>query len=419
MPSLPSITPPTHALAITLGDAAGIGPDIVLEALHTQSPEPHEIWHVWGDLTALADRAKTLGCQALLAQAQQHPQITWTQTAQPNMPAPIRDGAASASALHAACKWLLEQQAQERACILLTGPVQKTNLHAAGYPVGGQTELLAEGFEQLTGKHYHPNMLFDCLSPSGMLPWQNHTYHHSLRMLLLTRHVPLTDIKKGLTPVQIAVAMQQVVTYLKQVHHIGAPHLDVLGVNPHAGEIGGDEEETLLRPAIALLQKSDPLITIRGPFAADGYFRDWATQAITPPDAVVASYHDQGLIPVKLIHGFEAVNVTLGLPCLRVSVSHGTANALSGSGQANPAGWLSALRLARHCLTARQPHTALLQKQDTSNGLPQTAKRLARELITTLNTPPETIEPTLPESPVNPTEIQLTSRFKRIKRQLR
>ena len=135
------------------------------------------------------------------------------------------------------------------------------------------------------------------------------------RMLLLTRHVPLSRVAETLTQADVETAFQTLQTFLIMQMGITHPRIAVMGVNPHAGEIGGREEAEILIPVMTRLNVLG-LAQFEGPFPADALFRgfDLATQ---PYDAYVAAYHDQGLIPFKLIAGYQAVNVTLGLPFIR------------------------------------------------------------------------------------------------------
>jgi 4-hydroxythreonine-4-phosphate dehydrogenase len=215
----------------------------------------------------------------------------------------------------------VEAIANGQAAGLLTGPISKQALWQAGHHYNGHTELLAE----LANQHwpqqtYAPEMLF---------------VYERFRLLLLTRHVPLALVSQTLTIDSVTRALLTLVRFLQQQVGVAKPRLALLGVNPHAGEIGGTEESTVLLPARqAIIDQTGADITL--PLAADGFFRGFT--ATNPEfDAVVAPYHDQGLIPFKLLAGWQAVNVTLGLPFIRTSVSHGTAPDIVGKGIATTA----------------------------------------------------------------------------------
>ncbi len=207
---------------------------------------------------------------------------------------------------------------------IVTGPVNKRGLHEAGFAFPGQTEFFAAraGVEN-----------FAMLLTGG-----------SLTVALVTAHVPLRDVAGQLTTEEIARVGGLLSDHLLR-RGIGSPRIAVAGLNPHAGEQGdlGDEEMRLITPALALLVAANPKSSFAGPFSPDTIF--WRA-AEGEFDAVLCMYHDQGLIPLKLIAFHEGVNVTLGLPFVRTSPDHGTAYELAGSGRVRPDSFLSAVRLA-------------------------------------------------------------------------
>lgn len=277
-------------IAITLGDPAGIGPEVVELALSSgKIPAGCEI-EVLGDR-----RAGTPG--------------------KPD----TRSAAAAFNALELAVTALKEG----RADAVVTGPVCKDGLQAIGFPFPGQTEYFAHAFGAkdfgmlLTGK--------------------------TLTVGLATIHEPLASVPEMLTADRITRIGLLTAEFLKR-RGIASPRIAVTGLNPHAGENGafGDEEARIILPAIEKLSASGTAI-YSGPAVPDAVFRDAARGHF---DAVIAMYHDQGLIPLKLLDFDNAVNVTLGLPKPRTSPDHGTAFAIAGKNLADPSSMIAAILLA-------------------------------------------------------------------------
>jgi 4-hydroxythreonine-4-phosphate dehydrogenase len=292
------------ALVLTIGH--GIGPEITARFLQ-QVTATHTVYVV----------GHTQAVQALL------PHNRWPDWA---YPVPI-DGSAGDRAYHALA-WAVQAIADGTAQGLVTGPISKAALWSAGYTYHGHTELLADLAQQHWPGSYTPEMLF---------------VYQQFRLLLLTRHVPLAQVSAALTQAGVTQALTTLITFLQQHVGITHPRLAILGVNPHAGEIGGTEEIDVLQPACQHIQQMTGAICSQ-PLAADGFFRGF--DPLTPGvDAVIAPYHDQGLIPFKLLAGWQAVNVTLGLPFLRTSVSHGTAPDIVGHQCAKPDSLLAAYDL--------------------------------------------------------------------------
>lgn len=207
---------------------------------------------------------------------------------------------------------------------VVTGPVSKRHLHAAGFDFPGQTEFFAAraGVED-----------FAMLLTGG-----------PLTVALVTAHVPLRKVPELLTTSEIVRVGGLLADFLKR-RGIAAPRIAVAGLNPHAGEQGdlGDEEGRIIMPAMPLLEASRPGVSFAGPLSPDTVFWRAANGEF---DAVLCMYHDQGLIPLKLLGFQDGVNVTLGLPFVRTSPDHGTAYDLAGTGKARPDSFLSAVRLA-------------------------------------------------------------------------
>jgi len=205
---------------------------------------------------------------------------------------------------------------------IATAPVNKEAFRLAGLPWSGHTDLLAH----LTGAP-HVAMMF---------------YSEGLRVVLATVHIPLAEVPRALTASSLEATIALTARELPRFG-FERPRIAVAGLNPHAGEHGlfGSEEDTAIRPAIAACRARG--IDVTGPFPGDTVF---VRARRGDFDVVVACYHDQGLIPVKLVAFGQAVNVTLGLPIVRTSVDHGTAFDIAGKGLADPESMIAAVLLA-------------------------------------------------------------------------
>jgi 4-hydroxythreonine-4-phosphate dehydrogenase len=213
--------------------------------------------------------------------------------------------------------------------VLVTGPISKEHLHDANVPFSGHTEILQHLARQMYHQPYQSDMLF---------------LYKQFRMLLLTRHVPLRKVSETLSIKGVMRSLDNLAHFFQAHCKINSPRLCMLGVNPHAGELDGDEEDRILKPAIQLISKKYGF-GIEPPMAADAAFRHFDVDRLAY-DAYVAAYHDQGLIPFKMVAGLSAVNVTIGLPFLRTSVSHGTAPDIAGQGIADPSSLIAAYEAA-------------------------------------------------------------------------
>jgi 4-hydroxythreonine-4-phosphate dehydrogenase len=296
-------------IGITLGDPSGIGPEIIARALAAAPPSLRARCLVFGDAATEAPGA-TLRPVTRLAPG----------AAPPGRPTP--EGAAAQIAyLEAAVEAARAGAIQA----LVTAPISKTQVKAAGFAFPGHTEFLA----QRLGAPEHAMMF---VGPT-------------LRVVLATIHLPLAEVPRRLAAADVARAVFLGGQAL--VRHLGVdrPKIGVLGLNPHAGEAGlfGDEEARLVAPGVAAgrarLAAAGIAATVDGPLVPDAAYRQ-------PYDLFVALYHDQGLIPVKLVDFELAVNVTLGLPLVRTSPDHGTAYDIAGTGRARPESFAAALSLA-------------------------------------------------------------------------
>ena len=324
-------------IAITVGEPAGIGPELIVEL--ARQAWPAELV-VFGDARLLASRARALGRQIGIVEFNADATVPRT-AAKPGrlviadvpLPAPVVPGRLDLRN----APWVLELL--RRACAvcqqghfdaMVTAPVHKGAINDAGIPFTGHTEFLA----QLTGSPL-PVMLLVA---------------DTLRVALATTHLPLKDVPGTITRALVESTTRILDDGLRRRFGIPAPCIVVLGLNPHAGESGhlGQEEIREIIPALEALRASG--LDVLGPLPADTAF---ITQNLTGVDAVLAMYHDQGL-PVLKHRGFGgAVNVTLGLPIIRTSVDHGTALDLAGTSRAD-AGSLKAAVLLAIAMAGRQ-----------------------------------------------------------------
>jgi 4-hydroxythreonine-4-phosphate dehydrogenase len=329
-------------LIITPGDPTGIGPEITVKALARLDEFPGTQFIVIGSLEALEKSAAQLN---LALPKNDRVRYVPVEADEP--------GAVAYQALDKA----LQMIAAKEADTLVTGPISKRNLKEAGFDFPGHTEIL----EDLAHKYFSPGQsppplggglgggLVKTAPPSAKTKAEMLFVHKKFRLLLLTRHLALKDVPEALSkPGAIAGPLKTLITFLRHKLKIEEPRIALLGLNPHAGEIGGEEEKKFLMPVIHAVNAIGAS-RLEGPFAADAFFRTFDAENPSH-DAVVATYHDQGLIPFKLLAGYAAVNVTIGLPFLRTSVSHGTAEDIAGQGIAREDSLIAALHTALESL---------------------------------------------------------------------
>jgi 4-hydroxythreonine-4-phosphate dehydrogenase len=321
-------------LALTLGEPAGIGPDIAIKAWLRRDELKLPAFYLLGDRDFVARRASILGLdvdlagvgaqQAVSAFASALPVVATGRvaTAQPGQPDQTSAEAALASIRHA-----VADVAAGHASAVVTNPIAKSVLYRAGFRHPGHTEFLAE-LAASGGRAPQPVMML---------------WSPVLAVVPVTIHLPLRDAVTTLSSDLIVTTARIVVADLKARFGLAAPRLAVAGLNPHAGEDGtlGTEDQEIVAPAVEILRAEG--IAVKGPLPADTLFHDAARKAY---DCAICMYHDQALIPIKTIAFDDAVNVTLGLPFIRTSPDHGTAFDIAGTGRANPASLIAALRLA-------------------------------------------------------------------------
>ena len=331
MPALPVI-------GITMGDPLGIGPEVLVKALADPAVRRLAKFVVYGrneTLLAAADRARVgldwFRVDAASERAQdgsvlQPLVLDYTSEGLLDVtrPGPTRFGGLLSKAFveDAITDAMRARNDPRRVDAIVTGPISKESWSLGGFKWPGHTELLA--FRTKAKRH---SMMFS--SPR-------------LRVALATAHLPLMDVRNVLTIGKVYDPIDLGHQFCRQLG-IGKPRIAVCGLNPHAGENGmfGDEETRIIRPAIEAAKRIG--IDAHGPFPGDTVFigaaaGDW--------DLVVAMYHDQGLIPVKLLGWDKAVNVTVGLPIVRTSPDHGTAFDIAGQGRASEGSMKAAIELA-------------------------------------------------------------------------
>lgn len=317
-------------VALTLGDAAGIGPEIVVK-LHAQGLSAPCV--VYGDFGALQRTARMLGlpvqCIAIdtleRMPLQQQPGQLYVRSTHPALPADLPVGrvdARAGSAAVSALRMAIDDAMQHKVRAIVTAPLNKESMHAAGIDFPGHTEILAEQ----SGTEHVAMMLVN----------------DQLRVILATIHIPLADVSRTLT-VELERRTIELAHRACVAMGVKAPRVAVAGLNPHAGEQRkfGNEDLDIIAPAIALARAQG--IDATGPWPGDTVFMR-ARQGEF--DICVAQYHDQGLIPIKYLGLDQGVNVTVGLPFVRTSVDHGTAFDIAGKGIADPSSLRTAFELA-------------------------------------------------------------------------
>jgi 4-hydroxythreonine-4-phosphate dehydrogenase len=321
-------------LLLTMGDPTGIGPEIIVKAWQSGAFDRlSRPLTIVGDVGVLLRAAALYGLVPTVAAGADGTLLlrggARQLAVQPLSTLPA--AALSYGAPDVACGramldyilWACDRCRDGAAAGMITAPISKSAIHAAGCAFPGHTELLAErcGVDKVV------------MMLAGA----------RLKVALVTTHVALQAVPQVLTTAEILATIRITASALRRHFGLARPRIAVLALNPHAGEGGlfGDEEACLIMPAITQAQAEG--IAASGPHSADTLFH-FAVQGSC--DAVVCMYHDQGLIPLKLLHFDDGVNVTLGLPIVRTSVDHGTAYDLAGSGRASCTSLVAAVRMA-------------------------------------------------------------------------
>jgi len=334
-------------LALTLGEPAGIGPDIALAVWRRRVELDLPAFYLIGDPDFLAARARVLGLDipvsavtpadgsaaicAAFERALPVAPLDFAVTAAPGKP-----DVSSAPAAIASIRRGVADVLAGRAAAIVTNPVAKNVLYRAGFSEPGHTEFLARLAAEATGKAITPVMML----------WSS-----ELAVVPVTIHLPLRDVVGALSTDLIVATGRIVVRDLSARFGVRRPRIAVAALNPHAGEDGalGGEDHDIVAPAIARLKAEG--IDVLGPLPADTMFHERARATY---DVAMCMYHDQALIPIKTLAFDHAVNVTLGLPFVRTSPDHGTAFDIAGTGRADPSSLMAALALAAR-LAAKAP----------------------------------------------------------------
>jgi 4-hydroxythreonine-4-phosphate dehydrogenase len=322
-------------LALTLGEPAGIGPDITIQAWRQRREFDLPPFYVVGGCDFIARRAVELGtpiavtaCEPGEAAAAFASALPVFELDVPVSAAPGRPDHTSAPAAIASIDTAVSHVLDGLAEAVVTNPIAKNVLYRSGFSEPGHTEYLAKLAARATGTVLRPVMML---------------WSPELAVVPVTIHLPLRDVPAALDAEVIVETGRITARDLAARFGIARPRLAIAGLNPHAGEDGamGEEDDAIVRPAVERLRAEG--IAARGPLPADTMFHAAARASY---DAALCMYHDQALIPIKTLAFDHAVNVTLGLPFVRTSPDHGTAFDIAGTGRANPASLAAAIRLA-------------------------------------------------------------------------
>jgi len=337
--SEPAILP----LALTLGEPAGIGPDLTIHLWHRRTELRLPPFYLIGQPEFIKRRAQLLGVEIAVGVVTPPQAIECFQRTLPVVPldaaitaTPGKPDASSAPAAIESIRRAVADVLAGRAAAIVTNPIAKNVLYRFGFPEPGHTEFLAKLAQETTGKAARPVMML---------------WSPELAVVPVTIHLPLRDVATQLTSELITETGRIAARDLTRRFGISRPRLAIAGLNPHAGEDGalGAEDATIVAPAVRRLQEEG--IDAIGPLPADTLFHARARAAY---DVALCMYHDQALIPIKTLAFDHAVNVTLGLPFVRTSPDHGTAFDIAGKGTADPSSLIAALTLAAR-LSATAP----------------------------------------------------------------
>ena len=340
-------------IGITMGDYNGIGPEVILKALHSNQMNRICTPVVYGSMKVLNRYRNLLDMKDWqLANTQSaesaNPKLTNVVTCFDDKTTEIEPGKVTTDAGKAAFECLKQGASDLKAgkiAALVTAPINKKNIQSEDFAFPGHTEYLADAFG------VKENLMF--------------LVSEDLRVAVVTGHIPLAEVAAVLTRDKITKKINLLLQSLRKDFGIRKPRIAVLGLNPHAGEDGllGSEDAQIIRPAVQDFQNKGHLVF--GPLPADGFF---GTQQYKNYDAVLAMYHDQGLIPFKTIAFEQGVNFTAGMPAVRTSPDHGTAYDIAGKNQASEVSMLEAIYAAIDITRNRAEQADLeknaLKKQD-------------------------------------------------------
>lgn len=300
-------------IGITMGDPAGIGPEIIVKAI--SMPCINRLAHF-----------QIIGDQRIFSRYQKRPLKNCTFLDLKNVPNKMSLGTINKAAGRAAMEYLdtaLSLLQTKKINALVTAPLCKEAVQLTNPHFKGHTEYLAAFFHV---KEFDMMFVLD-----------------DLKVVITTRHVPVSEIPKQITRKLVTKTILLTARSLKDHFHIRQPRIAVCGLNPHAGEGGhiGNEEIKVITPVIRQIQRTCK--NLRGPFAADTLFYNANASKY---DAIIAMYHDQGLAPIKTAHFYKLVNLTIGLPVIRTSPAHGTAFDIVGKNKADPSSMCESIKLA-------------------------------------------------------------------------
>jgi 4-hydroxythreonine-4-phosphate dehydrogenase len=340
-------------LALTLGEPAGIGPDITFAAWRRRAEFGLAPFYLLADPGFVARRAERIAPDVTIAVVEPQAAGAAFETALPVVDIGVTVSAepghpdrSSAPAALTAIRRAVADVYRGVASAIVTNPIAKNVLYRSGFAEPGHTEYLGKLVEEATGVAVRPVMML---------------WSPELAVVPVTIHLALKDVVARLTTDLIVETGRIVARDLRDRFDIARPRLAIAGLNPHAGEDGalGDEDQSVVRPAVERLRSEG--INARGPLPADSLFHEAARASY---DVALAMYHDQALIPIKTLAFDHAVNVTLGLPFVRTSPDHGTAFDIAGTGRADPASLIAALQLAAR-LSSRMRSRPVALDDDT------------------------------------------------------
>ena len=332
-------------LALTMGDPAGIGPEIALKAWLARTPERLAPFCFYGSAEALRLRAEALGFAVPMTVIDDpHQAVALFASALPIIDIPLvvpaiagQPSSANGPAVVGAITRAVVDVQRGAARAVVTNPIAKSVLYEAGFKYPGHTEFLAA----LAGEYWPPGPYQPVMMLAGA----------DLKVVPLTIHVALTEVPRLVTRELIASTVRITAEALRRDFGIAHPRIAVAGLNPHAGEDGsiGSEDRDVIAPVLAQLRSEG--VTLSGPLPADTMFHAAARATY---DAAICMYHDQALIPIKTLAFDDGVNVTLGLPFVRTSPDHGTAFGIAAQGTASPCSLIEAIKLANAMSDRRQ-----------------------------------------------------------------
>jgi len=335
----------SRPLALTLGEPAGIGPDIAIAVWQRRSELALPPFYLIADAAFVRRRAARLAASVPIRTVEPQDAVVAFADALPvvelDLPItaePGRPDRSSAPAAIAAIRRAVADVIAGAASAIVTNPVAKNVLYQSGFAEPGHTEFLARLAAEMTGVSAHPVMML---------------WSPELAVVPVTIHLPLAEVPARLDRDLIVNTGRIVARDLAQRFGIARPRLAIAGLNPHAGEDGalGREDLAIVKPAVDRLIAEG--IDARGPIPADSMFHAGARATY---DAALAMYHDQALIPIKTLAFDHAVNVTLGLPFVRTSPDHGTAFDIAGTGRADPSSLIAAIKLASALAARARTH---------------------------------------------------------------